>query len=268
MNITNKHNLPDWYVDTVKKQVAHHQSNADYSVTELLEPPRIARLKEHYNEQLQEDAMDLTYAVYGSAVHNLFESADENDRYITEVRYKSNIKLSENDYPISLSGQIDVYDKAEQTLWDIKVGTSFEVMKANSGKEVRPEREQQLNIYAWLLERHDRPVKHIKNLFLVRDYRPMEQKTKAKEGYTDKIYIHEHILWPKEATESFIHSRIRIHEESKENLPYCTPEEQWRQPDMLAIMSPYRKTAHKRVFSEDEGYKWIEANKWKRDSKG
>lgn len=270
MIITNKHNLPDWYITTVQKQIAHHDSKADYSVTELLEPPRISRLKEQYKDEIREDAIDLTYAIFGSAVHNLFESINDDDRYLTEERFFANIDLpnSDSERPVTFSGQIDVYDKAEQTLWDIKVGTSAEVMKANKYNDVRHERVEQLNVYAWLLHIHNYPVKHIKNLFLVRDHRPMEQLQKAKDGYTDKIYIHEQNLWPIEVQKSFILNRIVIHEGSKQNLPYCTPEEQWRRDDKLAIMSKFQKKAHKLVDTPEQSIEWIEKNKWKRDSKG
>lgn len=97
-----------------------------------------------------------------------------------------------------------------------------------------------------------------KNLFLVRDHRPMEQLQKAKDGYTNKIYVHEQNLWPIEVQKGFILNRIVIHEGSKQNLPYCTPEEQWRQDDKLAIMSKFQKKAHKLVDTPEQSIEWIE----------
>ena len=71
--ITNKENLPKFLVQSIEYWGKSHDSQADYSATELLDPPRIVALRRKFREQIEEDASDRIWSLLGSATHKVVE---------------------------------------------------------------------------------------------------------------------------------------------------------------------------------------------------
>ena len=69
--ITNKYNLPRFWVQAVDHQLSAHKSQADYSVTELLDTPRRVKLLKQYRDQIDTDASDTVWAIFGTATHSI-----------------------------------------------------------------------------------------------------------------------------------------------------------------------------------------------------
>lgn len=78
--LTNKKNLSeaivralgrDWYSGTGEKR--------DYSVTELLNPPKIIHLMRRHKDELEEDVSEKIFMLMGSAMHAILERANEHD---------------------------------------------------------------------------------------------------------------------------------------------------------------------------------------------
>jgi hypothetical protein len=109
--------------------------------------------------------------------------------------------------------------------------------------------EQQLNIYAWLVEKTKRiPVKKIEIIAIIRDW----SRRDAREGYPEApIKVLDINLWPYEEREAFIKSRITAHSDASlateigESYAPCTPTEMWEKPTTYAI----KKIGNKRATS-------------------
>lgn len=78
--LTNKKNLSeaivralgrDWYSGTGEKR--------DYSVTELLNPPKIIHLMKRHKDELEEDVSEKIFMLMGSAMHAILERANEHN---------------------------------------------------------------------------------------------------------------------------------------------------------------------------------------------
>ena len=119
------------------------------SATQLLKGTRETYLEIVYNYYRK--PTDMTFAILGTAVHERLQT--ERERFISERRFWLDVGGYE------VSGQIDVYDKETQTLWDYKTTSEYAVKLAMQGKKW--EWNLQLNLYRLMLEDNDYPVKEI-----------------------------------------------------------------------------------------------------------
>jgi hypothetical protein len=105
----------------------------------------------------------------------------------------------------------------------------------------KPEWEQQLNIYAWLVETVKKaPISKIKIVAILKDWKEMEATT--RQNYPAKQVVTIDIpIWTMEQREAFIKERIHLHSEAlfatdtNEALPECTPAECWEKPTVYAV---------------------------------
>ena len=120
--ITNNSNLPKFIYQSVLYWSKHHDSGADYSVTQLLNTPRIAELQRLHGDEIVEDATARIWSLLGSATHKVIESAIEEDTesFISERRFFAELD------GVRISGQCDVYDKETKTVYDLKTTSIWE----------------------------------------------------------------------------------------------------------------------------------------------
>ena len=100
MKITNKHNVPETLVALASRDY-YTKGKADYSVTEIISPPRIQRLRRAHHEQMEQDVSDMLWQLLGSALHVVAERGAA-DGHITEERLFTEID------GVKLSGAIDI----------------------------------------------------------------------------------------------------------------------------------------------------------------
>ena len=74
MKVTNVHNVPEPLVTLAKAQY-YSKGKAQYSVTELMSPPRVRRLQEKHDEERVQDVSDMMWSLLGSALHVVMENA-------------------------------------------------------------------------------------------------------------------------------------------------------------------------------------------------
>jgi hypothetical protein len=75
MKITNVHNVPEPLVTLAKGQY-YSKGAAQYSVTELMSPPRVRRLQERHDELREQDVSDMLWPLLGSALHVVMERGE------------------------------------------------------------------------------------------------------------------------------------------------------------------------------------------------
>lgn len=229
MKITNKYDLPQPFVNVVERPT-YTKGKAHMSVTELLSSPQIVQLKAKYADQIEVDVIDMIWSIFGSAVHSVLEQGkDENN--IVEQRLHADLD------GWHISGAIDlqvVTDKGIE-INDYKTVSVWSVMND------KPEWEQQLNIYAWLVETVKKaPISKIKIVAILKDWKEMEATT--RQNYPAKQVVTIDIpIWTMEEREAFIKERIHLHSEAlfatdtNEALPECTPAECWEKPTVYAV---------------------------------
>jgi hypothetical protein len=68
LKITNKHNVPETLVALATRDY-YSKGKVDYSVTELISPPRVQRLRKKHVEEMEQDVSDMLWQLLGSALH-------------------------------------------------------------------------------------------------------------------------------------------------------------------------------------------------------
>ena len=252
MKLTNKYNLPQTFVNVLHRNT-YTKGKAHASVTELISSPRITQLRKLHWDSIEEDVADKVWAIFGTAIHAVLElGKDEN--HVIEQRLHANVDGWD------ISGAIDLQRMEPDgvVVCDYKTTGAWAVM--NEKKDW----EQQLNIYAWLVEKVKKtPVKSVEIIAIIRDW--SRRDAQVKEGYPEApIKVIDINLWSFEDREDFIKRRIKLHSDASfaseigQDLPLCTPEEMWEKPTMWAVRKIGNVRAKAVLFKEEDAKTMVE----------
>jgi hypothetical protein len=234
VKLTNKLGLPSPLVEAIRND-AYHSGDADYSITTLLQPPRVVALKRAHEHEMEEDASDRIYSLQGQSVHTILERAGDALRaegWVPERRLFMEVLGKK------ISGQLDLYHP-DGHLWDWKLVSVYKVLKG-----LPPEYEQQVNAYGALLRANGDKFETAKIGAILRDWSKMEAKREA-DYPQQQVAVMPVPIWTPEKALAFLEERVRLHEAAKEKLPECTPEERWARPTKFAVMKKGGKRAVK-----------------------
>ena len=246
MKITNKFNVPETLVALATRDY-YSKGKSDYSVTEIISPPRIQRLRRKHFEEIEQDVSDMLWMLLGTALHVVAERSEVSG-HTNEERLSAGIN------GIILSGAIDLQkDEADGvTITDYKFTSAWALMND------KPEWEQQQNIYKYLVERvKKKPVKGLKICALIRDWSRRDAQNKPDYPQAP-IQVIDIPMWTFDRTEAFIKERVEMHRDSKvsadwgDELPLCSDEERWLRPTTYAVKKDGRKTAIRVFDTQDE----------------
>lgn len=224
MKITNKTNLPEAIVRAVTND-SYNRGEADFSVTQLLSPPRAEALKETYKDQIEEDASGRIFSLLGQATHVILERSARPGLDLVEERFFG--KFGE----YVLSGQVDLLETDSGVLSDFKVTKAYPFSN-KGGKGQKPEWLQQLNMQLELLRMNGLDAKKIQIVGILRDWDKKcldpSNKMKYMAGYPlAEIVFVDIPIWTREEAQKFIHERIKAHVDAKKVLPLCSSSETW-----------------------------------------
>lgn len=253
MKITNVHNVPAPLV-TLASREYYSKGDSQYSVTEIMSPPRIRRLREQHNDNITQDVSDMLWSMLGSALHVVMERGDT-PGWLKEERLFAEVD------GVKISGAIDLQEQTPNgvIIHDYKFTSAWAVMQE------KEEWTQQLNIYKWLVETVKRKkVVGLKICALVRDFSRHERK----EGYpAAPICIVDIPMWDSVKTETYIRERLNMHRDAKlaadfnEKLQACSDEERWMSETTYAVKREGRKTAIRVLKSLEEATEMAEKEK-------
>lgn len=215
MKITNRSGLPDAVVQAMMND-DYDRGDCDYTVTELLKPPRVRALQEKHKEEIEADAEDMIYALEGKILHKVLENADRHG--LVETRFYGEI----GGYKIS--AQIDTLawdEKNSKILSDWKRCSAFKLNKSD------PAWELQLNVQAYLLKKNGLEVDGLQIVAFAKDHSKVDAATQKNYPATAiaKIPIE---MWSDEKVEAAVLGLIELHENAKKELPECSDDERWR----------------------------------------
>jgi hypothetical protein len=245
MKITNKHNLPDAVFNFLSAN-NYTPGDNDYSATTLLHPPQMVQLERRHWEELEEDAIDKVWSVFGSAVHNLLEHHASDDASIEQRLYVDVLGRT-------IGGQLDHYH--DGIITDYKVTSTYTLGNAGRMKEW----EEQQNIYAYLMRKNGSEVNTIQVCVFFRDWSKGKSLSGGKDYPKTPLMVIELPLWGERDQADFLSCRVFNHimaENSPEALlPYCTPEDMWEEPTKYAVMKKGNKRATKLFLGKEEAEK-------------
>lgn len=230
MKLTNKYGIPQTFMNVLERPT-YSKGKANISATQLLNSPKIVALTKKFDDELEQDVADMIWSLFGSAMHNILEHGKDTN-HVVEQR----IHVEHDGWHIS--GAIDLQIVNADGTIDIR---DYKTTSAWAMMNEKIEWEQQLNIYAWLIERAKKQtVNSVGIVGLIRDWNRREAAT--KEGYPEAPVKEIPIkLWTFEEREQFISKRVALHSacefamETDGDLPDCTPTEMWEKPTTWAV---------------------------------
>jgi hypothetical protein len=263
MRITNKFGMPQPFVDFAIND-KYSKGKADISVTTLIDSPRVRIMKENFDDKIEVDAVDMVWALFGTAVHSVLESSNTyprvghpSDKIINEERL-----FSELDGWL-LSGAIDRQESKDNsiTIIDYKVTSVWSVIYG------KPEWEKQLNCYAYLCDDKNAfkktNVTNLKICAILRDWNRREAERRSDYPQAPIVFV-DVPLWSYDERMSYLKERIKLHQEAQiafdvtGNLPLCSNEERWRKKDTWALKKKKLKRALKVFDSEESAHDYQE----------
>ena len=230
MTISNIYNLPQPFVDLVSGDT-YSKGESDITTTGLAQPPKIAELTRRHSSEITMDASEKVWTMMGTANHYVLEqiALRNPERYVTEQRFYLDID------GVKLGGQIDLFDRETETLWDYKVSSVYKAMSDD-----KLEWTKQANVNKLLCEHNGFHPKKLAILLVMKDWKRKEAEFKADYP---KCAIQEIPLpiWREEETLAYIKSRINLHNAAKlieveDAIPVCTEEERWAKPTTWAVL--------------------------------
>ena len=253
MKITNKQNLPAPIVALVSRNY-YSKGASQYSVTELMSPPKIRRLREQYDAEMEIDVTKLIASQLGTFMHGKLE-AKEVEGYTNEERIFTEVD------GVVISGAIDLQQQVEGGV----VIIDYKFVKAWSVKQGKDDWTTQLNIYKWLVESVKRvPVKGLQICAIIKDYSAHD----TSEGYPEAEAVMIDIpMWDSVTTEAYVRKRLEMHRNAKvnhefgEELQACTDEERWMSETVFAVKREGRKSAIRLFKTIEEATELAEKEK-------
>ncbi len=202
MKLTNKFNLPETFINVIRRP-QYSRGNSEISVTEILSPPQLVLLRRQYADDIEQDASDMVWSLFGSAVHNILEHGKDSHHIVEE-------RLFTTFEGWSISGAIDL-----QEMVDGKVLIAdYKVTSAWAVQQEKQEWIDQLNLYAWLVERvKGEKVAGLQIIGIVRDW--SRREAAIKDTYPQSPIVTLDIpLWSPEDRETFVKQRLTLHNEA------------------------------------------------------
>ena len=235
MKVTNKLNLPAAFVNAVS--VRRHNEPGCFSATTLNKGCKEIILSDRHFDEIEVDAADQVWAVWGTAVHAVLEKQPDNNFH--EESFKVPVG---NGF---VTGQVDSYDMENATIYDWKTASVWKVQFADFDDWRR-----QGMTYAWLLKQSGLDVKKCVFIALLKDH----SKSKAKKDPSypqEPVYRYEFEVTDEELqqTEARIIAKVAEIENAyklgDDDIEPCSAEERWADDEKWAVMKNGRKTAIK-----------------------
>jgi hypothetical protein len=227
MQYTNNFGLPDAVVKALLFDDYDYENAGDLSATGAIQPVRIRQLTKRHGAKLSEDVSDLIWRVIGSIGHRIIERGAPANTF-SEERLRTEL------HGWIITGQVDLMRQHGNT-YAIE---DFKFRSVWAAKDLKPEDEKQLNIYATLARHNGFVVTQLRIISVLRDWSKLRAAREADYPQVG-VVVREVPLWSPEEQEAFLGNRVRAHQQAEkladDALPMCTEEERWRKPDVWAV---------------------------------
>lgn len=225
--LTNKLGLPAPIVRAVERD-PYDRGRSDFTVTQLVGPPRLRVLRKRHAAEMTEDVSDRIYSLVGQSVHTILERAAM-EGALAEKRLYMTVD------GLAISGQLDHYVFVDGVLSDYKVTSIWADLN-------KPDWLMQLNFLALLLAENGHIVHKLEVAAIYRDWSKV--RAKADPSYAQlPVALAPFPLWTPAEALAKLKERIAVHVAAETVLPECTDEERWLRDAQWAVTKPGAKRA-------------------------
>lgn len=236
MRYTNNYGIPNAIYRAITSD-PYDAGDADISVTGLIGPPQIARLRKQHDHELEVDVSDMLWSLLGRAVHDTVHGHGdgiEEERLYAEW---NGLKISgQSDHIFDDDGVLTIEDYKVTSVWSAIYG-------------IKPEWEAQLNLYRWLWRENGFDgVGRLRNNLILRDW--VKPKSHGAD-YPDIPFATFDIpVWPDDRLHAYLDVRTTLHKAEGQVL--CTNEERWYSGDKWAVVKAGAKKSYRNLDTRAE----------------
>jgi hypothetical protein len=210
-----------------------YQSSGDYSVTDIITPVRIVRLKKRYADQVPLDPESMIASMTGTAVHEYIEkylrlwiAKHGYTDYILEEQLAIDVDviLGGEILTRKVSGRYDIRDGSH--LYDIKNIKTWKLIFDPNLDEFH----EQQNLYSYLL--HTQGIE-LDTINITAFYKDWQEGSALRDKNYPQSQVVEYQLtkWDHAYTVDFLEEKLTAHvaheETPDDELPICTRKERW-----------------------------------------
>lgn len=235
MRINNASGLPEGLVRAIAND-PYTSEGADITASTLSDPPLLQALKRKYEDQLEEDAADRIWALFGQAVHVI---VDRSAKDVPNVLSEQRLFMDVGGWKVS--GAFDHLALDSGVLSDWKCTSAWTLVFGDRLEDWT----RQLNTLAHLIEanRPDYRIGGLEVVAILRDWSQRDVDRSLKGDYPKApVVVVPLKLWPKEKRQSYIEERVALHriarelvEDRPELITPCTDEERWMKKDRKGV---------------------------------
>jgi hypothetical protein len=235
----------------------YSSGGADYSVTTLLNPPRIVHLEKRHLHKVKRYVKEQLGSFIGTAIHEYLErclAKVPNSPYICEERLAITIldRVVSGAYDITTINsdlEEDMYDLKTTSTWKAIFGDKFDWTA-------------QQNMYRWLYWHHKkRKLRTIRVIAMFMDWSAREMQRYGGKYPREKAVEYSLDRWSLAKTYDYMVERVAImkaeEDTADDDLPFCTYEDMWSKPDKYAVHAIKRKNALRVCDSESLANLWL-----------
>ena len=221
-----------------------HNEQGTLSATTLLKGEKEIVLYDRHFDELEQDAADMVWASFGTALHLLMEK--QNDDAFKEEFFETQVG------EFKVTGRVDRYDLEHEILEDWKTASTWKVIYQDFDDWKR-----QGLIYSWLMKQAGLTVRKCRFVALLKDH----SKTKAKTevSYPQKpVYVYEFGVTDADLEEigAFIKNKVQkvtnAYQQDDDSIAPCSESERWATAPKFAVMKEGRKSAVKLFDNKDD----------------
>jgi len=235
MKYTNENNLPASLVNAIKNINEDYEKVGKYSITQLIQPPQVNTLISRHMKDITSDIGDEIFKIFGSAVHYILERSNKNNEVMEMIEKRITMKVG----GIVISGKMDLYDPIQMHISDYKTTSVYKIMKKDYSDWIT-----QLSDYRLLLLQNGYVAQTAEVIALLRDFSKSKAKLNPEYPRCGAATVPIPLNDPLEQMADIAlrigrfekASRITDEKELSEIYP-CTPEQQWKQQDKIAVYS-------------------------------
>ena len=234
----------------------YSSGGADYSVTTLLNPPRIVHLEKRHLHKIKRYVKEQLGSFIGTAIHEYLERCLNK---LAVTPYVCEERLSTTIGGRVVSGAYDIVriDGPGEDMYDLKTTSTWKAIFGN-----KEEWTAQQNMYRYLYWlHHKKKLRTIRIIAIFMDWSAREMQRYGGKYPREKAVEYSLPRWSMDTTLEYMTGRVKLMKEYEDvkddDLPLCTYEDMWSKPDKFAVKATTRKNALRVCDSEKDAEEWL-----------
>ena len=236
MSMTSMDDIYPLY-EAIQQHLLHYNAgDTDYSVTTLLNPPRVVHLNKRHADQVPQFVSNQIHSFTGTAVHEYIEKM-LGLRFPNGDVFKMEERLRINILGRKISGAYDFLLMNKKILYDLKTTSTWKAVFGD-----KSEWRDQQNMYRFMYwKKYGVSIDSLRIFTIYRDW-SLAQMYRSGPKYPKQRCVEYRLpVLEFDVIEKYMHDRVGImidtEDTADDDLPECTFDDMWCDPDTVAVKS-------------------------------